>query len=218
MVGGFEKVYEIGRCFRNEGMDSQHNPDFTMLEFYWAYADYQQLMEETEKLFEHMLQGLGKKDLRIQYQGQQIDFKKPFKRIEFAEIAKNDEEFKEAVKKIVQPTFVINSPKEILPLAKQLEKDSSKAASFQLIVGGLELVKAFSELNDPLEQDERFKDQQKSNNKDAHRYDKEFVEALEYGMPPAAGFGLGIDRLTALLTDSHSLREIILFPTMKPKE
>ena len=222
LVGGFEKVYEIGRCFRNEGLDAAHNPDFTMLEFYWAYADYEDLMKMTEEMFEYIIQRTVNNEQQIiNYQKQQINFKRPWKRVEFSELAKNDEEFKEAVKKITQPTFVMNSPRELLPLAKQLDKDKNKVASFQLIIGGVELVKAFSELNDPLEQDKRFKEQEQIRQKgdeEAQRYDKDFIEALEYGMPPAAGFGMGLDRLIALLTDSHSLREAILFPLMKPKE
>jgi len=202
LIGGFEKVYEIGRCFRNEGLDVTHNPDFTMLEFYWAYADYEDLMKLTEEMFE------------------MFDFKRPFKRIEFLELGKNDEEVKEKIKEINNPTFIINHPTEISPLAKQIDNDSKKVARFQLVAGGLELVNAFSELNDPLEQDKRFKEQEKVREKgdeEAQRYDKDFIEALEYGMPPAAGWGMGLDRLIALLTDSHSLREAILFPLMKPK-
>jgi lysyl-tRNA synthetase class 2 len=202
LIGGFEKVYEIGRCFRNEGLDTSHNPEFTMLEFYWAYADYEDLMALTEEMFE------------------MFGFKKPFKKMEFTDLAKNDEEFKEKIKKIVEPTFIVDYPVEISPLAKQLDEDKSKVARFQLIVKGLELVNAFSELNDPIEQDKRFKEQEKmrrAGDEEAQRYDKDFIEALEYGMPPAAGFGMGLDRLVALLTDSHSLREAILFPLMKPK-
>jgi lysyl-tRNA synthetase class 2 len=215
LIGGLEKVYEIGRCFRNEGLDAAHNPDFTMLEFYWAYADYEDLMGLTEEMFEHIL-----KKPKITYQGKEINFKRPWKRIEFTELGQNDEEVKEAMKKIIEPTFIIHHPVEISPLARQLDKEPNKAARFQLVVGGLELVNAFSELNDPLEQKKRFKEQEKirqKGNEEAQPYDQDFIEALEYGLPPAAGFGLGLDRLVALLTDSHSLREVILFPLMKPK-
>lgn len=217
LIGGFEKVYEIGRCFRNEGLDSQHNPDFTMLEFYWAYADYQDLMNLTEEMFEQIVKNSQFKPLA---QEQSIDFKRPFKKIEFLELGKNDEEVKKSIKKIIQPTFIINHPTAISPLAKQLEDDVKKVARFQLVAGGIELANAFSELNDPLEQAKRFEEQNKAKakgDKEAQPYDQDFIEALEYGMPPAAGFGLGIDRLVALLTNAHSLREIILFPTMKPK-
>lgn len=254
LVGGLERVYEIGRCFRNEGVDSAHNPDFTMLEFYWAYADYENLMKITEEMFRKILSVChsepAKSGRRIpsnagdngngcfqrdsssasqrtrndryicRFAQNDIDFKTPWPRINFSELAKTDEEFKEAVKKIIQPTFVVDYPLAISPLAKQLDKDQSKVARFQLIAGGMEIVNAFSELNDPIEQDKRFKEQEKMRQKgdeEAQRYDKDFIEALEYGMPPAAGFGMGIDRLTALLTDSHSLREVILFPLMKEK-
>jgi len=219
LVGGFERVYEIGRCFRNEGMDFAHNPDFTMVEFYAAYWDYEKLMEFTEELFSHLLTSIAG-DTKIVYQNQSIDFKIPWPRLEFSKLAKTDEEFKQARQKIIQPTLVINHPVEILPLAKRLESDSKKVASFQLIAAGMEIVKAFSELNDPIAQKKRFEAQEKMRargDEEAQRMDKDFIEALEYGMPPAAGFGMGIDRLVMLLTDSHSLREVILFPTMRPK-
>jgi lysyl-tRNA synthetase class 2 len=253
LVGGFERVYEIGKCFRNEGIDKAHNPDFTMLEFYWAYADYKELMKVTEEMMTSLIKNLFG-NLKIEYQGKKIDFKAPFKRIEFNQLFKkhtkiNLEEIhinalkKEARKlgleteggkfeiadqiykkvclaKIEEPTFVIHYPSDAFPLAKLLDKDSSKSASFQLIVKGVELVKAYSELNNPLLQEERFKEQEKifkKGFKEAQRMDKDYVEALEYGMPPAAGWGMGIDRLTALLTDSNSLREVILFPTMRQK-
>lgn len=223
LVGGFEKVYEIGRCFRNEGLDASHNPDFTMLEFYWAYADYEDLMTLTEEMLEYILKNpkLKIQNSKINYQGKKIDFKRPWQKVEFSELGKTDEEFKKSVRKIIQPTFVINYPYELSPLAKQLEEDSKKTARFQLIVGGLELVNAFSELNDSIEQDKRFREQEKmrrAGDEEAQRYDKDFIEALEHGMPPAAGFGMGLDRLVTLLTDSHSLREVILFPLMKPKK
>jgi lysyl-tRNA synthetase class 2 len=255
LVGGFEKVYEIGKCFRNEGIDRQHNPDFTMLEFYWAYADYKEMMKFVEKMFENLLKKVFG-SLKIKYEGKEIDFKTPWPRIEFSQLlrkyAKIDIEelnqaalTKEAEKlgislekgvtkaeiadeiyrktclpKIWQPTFVIHHPLSKSPLAKSLEQDPGKLASLQLVVGSWELVWAYSELNDPIEQRERFEEQEKifkAGFKEAHRMDKDFVEALEYGMPPAAGFGMGIDRLVAFLTDSHSLREVILFPTMRPK-
>jgi len=242
LVGGMEKIYEIGRCFRNEGLDSSHNPDFTMLEFYWAYADYEDLIEMTEEMFKKILLSLQgakqilfperaervegiksakrRSNLVIEYQGKKIDFGKKWQKVEFSDLAKTDEEFKEAVKKIIQPTFVVNYPLAISPLAKQLENEPDKVARFQLVAAGMELVNAFSELNDPIEQDKRFREQEKNRQKgdeEAQRYDKDFIEALEYGMPPAAGFGMGIDRLAALLTDSHCLREVILFPLMKDK-
>lgn len=256
LVGGFEKVYEIGRVFRNEGMDRTHNPDFTILEFYWAYADYKEAMKLTEKMFEFLFKKIFGK-LEIIYEGKKLNFKTPWPRIEFNQLIKkytkiNLEEInlealkKEATKlgvevkpgaskaeiadeiykkvclpKIIQPTFIIHHPLGTFPLAKQLGDDTKKLASFQLVAGGCwELVLGFSELNEPIEQRKRFEEQEKffkAGLEEAQRMDEDFLEALEYGMPPAAGFGLGIDRLVALLTDSHSLREVILFPTMRPK-
>lgn len=255
LVGGFEKVYEIGRVFRNEGMDRFHNPDYTHFEFYWAFADYKDLM----KLIERMLAGLVKdifKKSEIEYEGKKIDFKAPWSRVEFSQLIKKyakiniDEIHPQALEKeakklgikvgkgesapqildkifkqfcrpnLWQPTFVIHYPEGFQPLAKKLEDNPKKLANFQLIVAGWELSNAFSELNDPLEQKKRFKEQEKlfvDGLEEAQRLDEDFIAALEYGMPPAAGFGLGIDRLVALLTDSHSLREVILFPTMKPR-
>ncbi len=255
IIGGFEKVYEIGKCFRNEGVDRFHNPDFTILEFYWAYADYKDLMKLTEQMFVHILKKVFGK-LEIIYEGKKINFKPSWKRVEFFQffkkmtkidleeinrdalekqakklglsIEKNlpkieiiDEIFKKVcLPKIIEPTFLIHYPLGFQPLAKALEKNSAKLANFQLIVAGTELINAFSELNDPVEQRRRFEEQEKlfkKGFKEAQRKDKDFLEALEYGMPPTAGFGLGVDRLIILLTDSHALREIILFPIMKPK-
>ncbi|KPJ71474.1 lysyl-tRNA synthetase [Parcubacteria bacterium DG_74_3] len=256
LVGGFEKVYEIGKCFRNEGIDKFHNPDFTMLEFYWAFADYKDMMRLTERLFNHVLKNvLG--TLHIKYQGKKINFKSPWPRIDFSQMlkkytkinieeidrnalakkAKNlgisiekerpkaeiaDEIYKKFCRpKITQPTFIIHHPLGFQPLAKALEKDPKKLSTFQLVVGGIEFINAFSELNDPLEQRKRFKEQEKlfkSGLREAQRLDEDYLEALEYGMPPAAGFGMGIDRLVVMLTDSDSLREVILFPTMRPKK
>lgn len=220
LVGGFEKVYEIGRCFRNEGMDFSHNPDFTMLEFYAAYQDKDYLLKLTEELFSYLVKNIFGK-LEIEYEGKKISFKTPFKKVNFADLAKTDEEAKEVFKGFVNPTFVIGHPRAMSPLAKTSEKNPKEAARFQLIINGLEIVNAYSELNDPIDQKKRFLAQQdlrEKGNEEALRYDEDFIEALEYGMPPAAGWGMGIDRLVALLTDSHTLREIILFPTMKPKE
>jgi len=208
LVGGFEKVYELGRNFRNEGMDREHNPEFTMLEFYAAYWDYNQMMDFTEKLLKSI-------DNKI--------FKEKFKKIEYDKIVKKGDD-KEAFAKIKEPTFVIHHPIEISPLAKKLDgknpAERGKVARFQLIVNGLEIANGWSEINSPLDQAERFKAQEaerKKGSDEAHQYDKDFIEALEYGMPPAAGIGIGIDRLVVLLTNSKTLREIILFPTMRPK-
>ena len=255
LVGGFEKVYEIGKCFRNEGVDRFHNPDFTMLEFYWAFADYKDLMKLTEKLFEYLLKKVFQK-LEITYEGKKINFKVPWPRVEFSQLMRKytalnveeinleglerkakefnlklekglgkteilDEIYKKFVRpKIWQPTFIIHFPLGFQTLAKALEKDSHRLANFQLVTAGFELINAFSELNDSIEQRKRFEEQKKlmaAGFKEAHPLDEDFLEALEYGMPPAAGFGMGIDRLVALLTDSHSLREVILFPTMRPR-
>ncbi len=255
LVGGFEKVYEIGRCFRNEGVDRSHNPDFTMLEFYWAFADYKDMMRLTERLFEYLLEKVFGTS-KIKYEGKILNFKAPYPRIEYGELLQKYAKFdvfsinkagaekiakklevkvekaytkekivdaiykKYCLPKLWQPTFVLHHPASMKPLAKTLEKNPVKAANFQLVVAGWELVNAFSELNDPLMQLENFKKQEELRKKgdlEAHPLDKEFIEALEYGMPPAAGFGMGIDRLTALLTNSHSLREVILFPLMRPR-
>jgi lysyl-tRNA synthetase class 2 len=256
LIGGFEKVYEIGRVFRNEGLDRHHNPDFTVLEFYWAYKDYKELMRFCEQMFEKIIKNIFGK-LEIKYEGKKINFKAPWQRIEFCQFLQKetkldyetlnlkalkeraqklglkieradqkpevaDKIFKKfCLPKIWQPTFIIHHPLGSFPLAKSLDKNPRKLANFQLIVAGWELINAFSELNDPLEQRRRFEEQEKiykEGFEEAQRMDEDFLEALEYGMPPAAGFGLGIDRLVALLTDSHSLREVILFPLMRPRE
>ncbi len=253
LVGGFEKIYEIGKCFRNEGMDRSHNPDFTILEFYWAYADYKDLMKLTEKLFSSLIKKIFG-GLKVKYEDKGIDFTPPWPRIEFTQLIKKytrinlDEIHIEALKKqakkmglkaegdkteisdeiykkfcrpkIWNPTFVIHHPLGFFPLAKQLEQNPNKTANFQLVAADLELVNAFSELNDPIEQRKRFEEQEKifkQGFEEAQRLDEDFIEALEYGMPPAAGFGMGIDRLITLLTNSHAVREIILFPTMRGK-
>jgi len=254
LIGGFEKVYEIGKCFRNEGVDRSHNPDFTMMEFYWAYKDYKELMKFTEKMMSWMIKDLFG-TLKIDYEGKKLDFKPPWPRIEYSEIFKKhtgidleeinkdtlkkkaqelgidsakggkfeiaDEIFKKVIRpKIESPVFVIHYPAEAFPLAKPLDKDPLKSASFQLITSGMEILKAFSELNDPILQRKRFEDQEKifkEGFEEAQRMDEDFIEAMEHGMPPAAGWGMGIDRFVMLLTGSHSLRETILFPLMKGK-
>ncbi len=204
LVGGFEKVYEIGRNFRNEGMDREHNPEFTMLEFYAAYWDYNTMMDFTEKLLKSL-------DNKI--------FRGKFKKVEYSKIiGKKDE--KEFFAKIKDPTFIINHSAELSPLSKKMEGNPRKVERFNLIVNGFEIANGFSEINDPIDQAERFKAQEAKRRKgdqEAHQYDKDYIEALEYGMPPAAGIGIGIDRLAVLLTNSKTLREIILFPTMRPK-
>lgn len=253
LVGGFEKIFEIGRVFRNEGMDATHNPDFTMIELYAAWRDYVWMMEFTER----MLRTISREtlsSLSCVYGEWNIDLAKPFARIRFDELVKKytgidiwrasneelraylkahpvamdkeatraniiDELYKEFCRPhLVDPTFVTHLPIELNPFAKASENDPRTADRFQLVVGGIELVNAFSELNDPIEQQERLTQEVKDYKKDAKRVDKSFIEALEYGMPPAAGMGMGIDRLAMLFTNSHSVREVILFPTMRPKK
>ncbi len=256
IIGGWEKVFEFARCFRNEGVDRSHNPEFTMLEFYWAYADYKDMMKFTEEMITSTVKKVFDSN-EIAYKDKKITFGPPFERVEFFEIIRKktglkiDEMNVEALKKeaekrgisiepgagkaeicdeifkkecreeLIQPTFVIHHPKGYQPLAKELDGDSSKLATFQLYIAGWELLNAFSELNDPIEQKERFLEQEEMRKKgfeEAQPMDKDFLEALEYGMPPTAGFGMGIDRFTAIMTNSHSLREILLFPAMKKKD
>lgn len=256
IVGGFEKVYEIGKQFRNEGMSPQHNPEFTSCEFYWAYQDYEKLMEFTEEMVQHLLEKtVGAK--KITYQGTEIDFSAPFPRKEFHVLIEEatgvnildlkdedklrkaiedkgfktdptagyakmiDDFYKDAVRpNIVQPTFVTNHPIELEPLAKKHRDNPELVERFQLLVHGFEMLKAYSELNDPIDQVERFEEQEKLRERgddEAQFIDEDFVKALEHGMPPTAGWGMGIDRFVAMLADAPSLREVILFPTMKPK-
>ncbi|MEX0870069.1 MAG: lysine--tRNA ligase [Candidatus Spechtbacterales bacterium] len=257
LVGGMDKVYELGRNFRNEGVDYSHNPEFTMLEFYWAYSNYKEGMKITEKLIQNIIKSvLG--SYKYEYEGKKIDFSGSWERIEFtellqkyADVSYDDYNFEGLKKKaeelgvkigknvyskpevadaiykkycqpkIVNPTFVIHHPIEMLPLAKPLDDRPEYAASIQLVAAGWELVKGYSELNDPVVQREFFENQEKLRKKgddEAQFMDEDFIEALEYGMPPAFGFGMGIDRLTAFLSGSHALREVILFPTMKPRK
>jgi len=255
VVGGMEKVYEINRNFRNEGVDSQHNPEFTMLEFYQAYIDYHQLMDLTEELFLYLAQELRGKD-EINYGEYNISFRRPWKRIKFMEAIREmsglapsrfedtksliefaatltpekrpltygkalDIIFDKLVKeKIVQPTFIINPPKEISPLAKSDREVPSEAARFELIIAGMELANAFSELTDPFEQRKRFEEQtamRQTGDEESHLVDLDYVEALEYGLPPTGGEGIGIDRLAMIFANQKSIREVILFPLLKPR-
>ena len=257
VIGGFEKVYEIARCFRNEGIDRSHNPEFTQVEFYYAYQDYQGLMKFTEQLLTHVIRKV-QHNFMVKYKNHHIDFTPPYPRVTFrqalikeagidiekypdrdslAKEAKNkglkidkamgrgkiiDELYKELARpKMIQPTFLIDHPIELSPLAKKKERDPRYTERFQLIVAGdFELCNAFSELNDPLDQEERFKDQEKlkrAGDEEAQPYDKDFIQALKHGMPPCAGLGMGIDRLVSLLTNTSNLKEVILFPTLKQK-
>jgi len=256
IVGGFEKVFEFGKCFRNEGIDRAHNPDFSEMEFYWAYADYKEMMKFIEKMFTSLVKNLFR-SIKIKYEDKEINFKTPWKRIEYPILIRNftkidietinrEALFKKAkaigvkvnnrmtkpqiedaiykkfcLPKLWNPTFIIHHPEGSIPLAKQLDENPRKLGSIQLVIAGLEIAKAYSELNEPLKQKENFQEQEKlfvSGVEEAQRMDRDYIEALEYGMPPTAGFGMGIDRLVALLTDSHSLREVIFFPTMRQKE
>jgi lysyl-tRNA synthetase class 2 len=222
LVGGFEKVFEFAVCFRNEGVDAVHNPEFIDLEFYAAYWDEEKLMDFTEDLLINVTEkSLGK--AAIFRDNKEIPLKKPFLRKEFVEITKgkeSDEALKEAVKKIEEPTFILHHPTKMIPLAKRSEKPEY-VRSFQLVIGGVELVKAFSELNDPKDQRERFLEQERlraAGDEEAQRLDEAFLRALSYGMPPAAGFGMGVERLLILLLNKNSIREVLLFPYMRPKE
>jgi len=255
LVGGYDKVFELGRNFRNEGVDFSHNPEFTMLEFYQAYSDYKEGMKLTEEMVSRIIEKtIG--ETTHTFEDVEVDFTAPWERIEFNELLQkfaqvNYEDYtfeglrdraielevkigkdvyskaqvadaiykKYCLPKIVNPTFVIHHPSEMLPLAKQLPDRPQYAGSFQLIIAGWELVKAYSELNDPVLQREAFKAQEelrKKGDPEAHTMDEDFVEALEYGMPPAFGLGMGIDRIATFLSGAHALREVILFPTMRP--
>ena len=256
IVGGFEKVFEIGKLFRNEGIDREHNPEYTSCEFYWAYQNWQGLMEFSEKLICYLIEKT-KGSLKFEYQEKQLDFTPPWPRIKFRDcvlkesgidISKIKDEkklrkemeklgiktkgeigygklcdllFKEKVrKKMIQPVFLTEHPIELCPLVK-MNSEKNISQRFQLIVAGMEIINAYSELNDPQEQLKRLEQQveigKRGDEEAPKNIDKDFIEALEYGMPPCAGWGIGIDRLVALLTDTSHLREIILFPTMKPK-
>ena len=255
IVGGLERVYEIGRIFRNEGMDTKHNPEFTTIELYQAYTDYHGMMDITEDMVIHVCEKvLG--GTKVMYQGTEIDFTKGWKRMTMAEAVKEyagidfmaltPEEALEAVKakgleiekgkeswgdlmslcydeyveeNLMQPTFITDYPVEISPLAKRKPSDPRLTERFECFVYGRELCNAFSELNDPIDQKERFERQvalRAAGDEEAGMMDEDFINALEYGMPPTGGMGMGIDRLVMFLTDAASIRDVLLFPTMKP--
>lgn len=249
IIGGFNKIYEIGKNFRNEGIDREHNPEFTMLELYASYQTYKDLERLIEELLLFIVKKIDnklKKRLSLPKKFKEIDYEdflyektglklndsyeKWFKKAKELKIELTSKEGKEKIwdavfkkfkSELEGPCFIINHPVEISPLAKRNEKNPNKVSRFQLIWKGWEIVNAFSELNNPIDQKERFESQLKNRKKgdlEAHPQDKEFIEALEYGMPPAAGLGIGLDRLVAVLTEAPSLKEVIFFPFMKPKD
>ncbi len=236
LVGGFEKVYELNRNFRNEGISARHNPEFTMLEFYWAYADVNAMMDFCEDMLRAVVfKVLG--HTHAQFGEHSLDFGQSFRRVGMKEslsglanLAAPDqitnervlELFEEHVEHgLVQPTFITDFPKPISPLSKASPENPAVAERFELYISGMEIANGFSELNDPAEQYERFKDQvvrRERGDEEAMVMDEDYIRALSYGMPPAAGIGIGIDRLVMLLTNRSSIRDVILFPHMRPKE
>ena len=262
VVGGLERVYEINRNFRNEGISTRHNPEFTMLEFYEAYSDYQDLMRMTEEMIGFVARAaVGSED--VEFDGHAISLRAPFARVSLRQAAaeaasrksgekvaegdlRNDERARSLASRLeiavapndgsgkitttifealveeslVQPTFVYDFPTEVSPLSKQRADDPDTVERFELYIGGMEMANAFSELNDPVEQRHRFEQQLSARAKgdqEAHAMDDDYVRALEYGLPPTAGEGVGVDRLVMLLTNSKSIRDVILFPQMRPK-
>jgi lysyl-tRNA synthetase class 2 len=256
-VGGLDRVYEINRNFRNEGISTMHNPEFTMLEFYTAYFDYNDLMDFTEKLISTLAQDiLGKEE--IEFEGHKISFARPWKRLSFgqalielggisSELLENEQalrsfaiekHIKDAAKlskgklwgalfdefvedKLTGPVFITDYPRDLSPLSKSRADDPDIVERFELYMGAMEIANAYSELNDPVEQRKRFEEQLKqyeAGDQEAHLMDEDYVTALEHGMPPTGGEGIGIDRLTMLFTGATSIREVILFPLLKPRE
>ena len=228
LVGGFEKVYELNRNFRNEGISTRHNPEFTMLEFYWAYADVNQMMDFCEEMIRAVVfTVLG--HTHVKFGEHDIDFGHPFKRLGMKQSVKDSyDDYESLLKrfesevepKLIQPTFITDFPKPISPLSKASPSDPSVAERFELYITGTEIANGFSELNDPLEQFERFKDQMRQRERgddEAMLMDEDYLRALSYGMPPAAGIGIGIDRFVMLLTNKQSIRDVILFPHLRPE-
>ena len=217
--GGFDKVFEIGKRFRNEGIDTSHNPEFTMLESNEAYTDAKGQREFIEKLFKYVVKNLFGK-MQFEYQGQTIDMEPDFKVMVWPE-GLTDEVYKKEIRpSLIQPTFIIDYPVSFNPFAKRKEDNPELIDRFQLVIAGVELVNAFSELNNPVDQKERYLEEDKKGakgEKNISPSDLEYLEAMEYGMPPNGGIGIGIDRMVMILTDVKNIKEVILFPTLKPK-
>ena len=257
IIGGVEKVYELGKDFRNEGMDRGHNPEFTMLEFYWAYTDYEKLMQFTQNMLIELVQDVCQ-TIELDYQGIKLNFQAPWKRITYREAilehtgvdinqADTEEKLRTMIKSkgikvdltgaigygavldtfykqttrphLVGPLFLTDRPTDFVSLAKRLPEDPRKTASFQLLIAGREIINAYNELNDPIDQANRWKESEKLGeigHSEHEVFDDDYIRALEYGMPPTAGWGMGIDNLVAILTNQHALKDVILFPTLRP--
>jgi lysyl-tRNA synthetase class 2 len=215
IVGGFERVYEIGRVFRNEGISFKHNPEYTLLELYQAYTDYHGMMDLTERLISGVAKAITGGYV-VKYGDGEIDFTPPWPRVQYNEI--NADEFE---KKTMNPTFIIDFPVENSPLAKNHRQKKGMVERFEMICGRMEMANAYSELNDPIDQNERFNEQVRqraSGNEEANMKDTDYITALEHGMPPTGGLGIGIDRLVMVLTGQESIRDVILFPHMRELE
>ena len=252
LVGGLDRVYEMSKCFRNEGVSTEHNPEFTMLEIYQAYADYEEMMRLVERLIRAALEAIGQ-STEVEFKGEKIDFGLPWKRMTMIDAVAEAIGEKPAVLRsdaaigfaaaegieprpasvgeaiealferhvepnLIQPTFIVDYPVEISPLAKRKAEDEGLVERFELFAGGIELANAFTELNDPIDQRGRFEEQERlraQGNEEAQPIDEDFLFAIEHGMPPAGGMGIGVDRVVMLLTDSASIRDVILFPAMR---